>query len=158
MATYLDYIQYFSGIANKYLANSPTNKTFYKKGLDEFLNSLTLDGNYPAMLLNKYDYGYNDKGSDNVMKDRTIAFIVFDHVADIQDYDAIDIAIDNSEIIVDKIYNQIREDRRNPECNAFLSSVDMSSFEISPVANYADGNFGFFVILNISSTHNTIVS
>ena len=155
MARYLDYIAYFKNLANEFLANTPEHKTFYKKGLEEFLNGLSEDGNYPAMLLMKYDYRYSDNGSDNVMKDKTIAFVIFDHVDDTEDYDAIDIATDNSEAIIDKIYNRLRQDRRSPECAAFLSSVDMNSIEVSPVENFADANYGYYVTLNINSTHDT---
>jgi len=156
MARHLDYIAYFKMLADLHLANAPGNKTFYKKGLDEFLNGLSLDESaYPAMLLDRADFTYKDNGYDNFTKIRTVAFLIFDHVSDIQDYDAIDLAFDNSEAIIDKIYNQINDDRKNPECAAFLKAVDMNSFQATEAQNSGDGNYGYFVTVEIQSTHNT---
>jgi len=158
MATYNDYIAYFKGLADLFLANAPNNKTFYRAGLDEFLNGMTTDGNYPCMLLDKYDYNYKDNGTDNVRKVRTVAFIIYDHVEDVNDYDAIDIAYDNSEIIVDKIYNQIREDKQNPVCAAFLQYADLSNVQATPVPNPSNGDFGYYITIDVSSVHNIVNS
>lgn len=155
MATYNDYISYFKGLADKYLANAVDYKTFYRAGLDEFLNGMTTVGNYPVMLLDKYDFVYSDNGFDNVRKKRTVAFIIYDHIDDINDYDAIDAAYDNSEIIVDKIYNQIREDKKNPVCAAFLQTADLTNVQVTPVPNQSNGDYGYFITINVSSVHDT---
>jgi len=155
MTTYNDYIAYFKNLADVYLANAPDNKTFYRAGLDEFLNGLTTDGNYPAMLLDKYDYNYNDNGFDNVRKTRTVAFIIFDNVKDTEDYDAIDNAYNNAELIVDKIYNQIKADKVNPDCAAFLQYAELSNVQVTPVPSYSNGDFGYYITIDVSSVHDT---
>lgn len=155
MAAFLDFIAYFEGLANDYVGNAPNNKTFYKKGLEEFLSGLTTDGNYPSMLLERYDFKYTDNGFDRISKSRTVGLIVFSHVGDTGDYDGIDIAYDECEQIIDKIYNRINYDRRSSGCPDFLRAADMNSFDAVPIMNAADGNYGWFVTFDIESNHNT---
>lgn len=159
MANQQDYVTYFEGLANTYLANSPTNISFYKRGLEEFLNGLTLEESaYPAMLLNRSDWRMKDNGYDSTTKVRTVAFVIFDHVDDMDDYDAITQAFENSEIIVNQIYNQIRADRLVLECQAFLQNVDLNSFQVSEVENQGDQNYGWFVSVDIESVHDNRIT
>ncbi len=157
MTSFKEYIAYFEGLANQFLANTETNKTFYRKGLDEYLNNLTTDGNFPCMLISSYDFKYEDNGADSVQKKRTVAFIVTDHVDDIDDYDAIDTAMDTCEEKIDFIYNQIRIDRKDPLYSNFLQYADLKNVQVTPVANYSEGNYGFYVTIDVYSHHNTSI-
>jgi len=154
MTNYTDYIAYFRSVANRVLANTPSHKTFYRKGLDEFLNGLTLDGNYPAMLLQKNEYSLIDNGYDSVTKRRSVTIIIFDHVDDIGNYEQIDTAFDNSEHIIDILFNVIRNDIHNNDCNNFIKMADLKNIEVLPVENEGDGNFGYFFEIPVYSTHN----
>jgi hypothetical protein len=157
MSTYTDYTAYFEQLAKDYLEHSSGSKHFFRKGLEEFLNGLSTNVNYPAMLLGKYDYRYTDNGADNVMKPRTIAFIICDHVADIENYDAIDAAMDSTELIIDNIYNRIRKDIRPPFTQEFLEYAKLGDVQVTPIANYADGAYGWFVTIEIHSHHNATI-
>ncbi len=155
MANYLNYIAYFRTLAEDYLAHSELNKTFYRKGMDEFLSGLTTDGNYPAMLIENYDFRYSDNTADSILKPMTVGMTIFSHVGDTGDFQSIVIAMDTCEALVDKIYNRIRYDRKMQHCPNFLRHTDINSFEVVPVQNSADGNYGWFVTFIISSVHNT---
>jgi len=154
MTNFKDYIAYFKGLANTYLANSDINKTFFRKGLDEFLNGLK-DVNYPCMLIEKYDFKYVDNSSDDVKKRRTVAFMIVDHINDIEDYEAMDDAYDITEAIVDKIFNQIRYDRTNANQDSFVQYADVNNIEATPIEHTANGDYGYFVTVEIKSHHNT---
>jgi hypothetical protein len=154
MTTYTDYTNYFKGIAEQFLGHSENEKHFFRKGLDEFLNGLSTDVNYPALLLDNYDFSFSDNGADNVMTPITAAFMIIDHVKDIGDYDLIDQVMDSTKEIVGLIYNQIRRDIAPPQ-HIFLNEANMSNVRVSPLFNKADGNWGWFVTVEISSYHNT---
>lgn len=156
MTKYTDYTAYFEQLATDILQHSPEEKHFYRKGLDEFLNGLKTDVNYPALLLDKYDYKYTDNGADNVMKPRTIAFIVCDNTDDIMDYERIDEIMDLTEEIVDKIYNRLHSDIR-PPYHDFLKYAKLGEVQVSPIENYTAGNYGYFCTIEIFSHHNTSI-
>ncbi len=154
MTSYLDYINYFESIAAEFLNHTPTEKHFFRMGLEEFLNGLQTSVNYPAMLLDKYDYKYIDNGSDDVMKERTIAFLIIDNASDTEDYTRIDNIFDFTENIIDRIFNKIRNDIHYPK-NDFLKYIYLNNIEVTPVENYADGNYGYFVSMQLATHHNT---
>jgi len=156
MTNYTDYTAYFRQLAIDFLGDSDTEKHFYRKGLEEFLQGLQTVVNYPAMLLDRYDYKYSDNGADNVMKDRTIAFMIIDNAVDIEDYNRIDEIFDFTENIVDQIFNRVREDMHYPK-HDFMKYANMNNVQVSPIENYADATYGYFVTIDISSHHNTIV-
>lgn len=153
MTSYLDYTAYFEQIAIDLLAHSSVEKHFFRKGLEEFLNGLSTSVNYPALLLEKYDFSFTDNGADNVMKERTIAFTICDHAADIEDYDRIDEIMSFTEGIVDQIYNRMRKDMSPPQ-HDFLKNASLGSMRVTPVENKGDGNYGFFVSIGILTYHN----
>ena len=107
MTKFSDIVNYFEALAAKFLDHTPENKTFYMKGLDEFLNSLTVDGHYPCMLFHKYDFRIGDNSYDSLTKDRVIAFSVINHVSDVDDYAAQLTAMDECEEIINYIINDI---------------------------------------------------
>ncbi len=156
MTTYLDYINYFQQIAIDLLGHSDSEKHFFRKGLEEFLNGLQTSVNYPALLMDKYDFKYNDNGSDDVNKVRSIAFLLIDNAKDTEDYERIDNIYNDMELIVDKIINRIRRDIHHPK-NDFLKFSNMNNIEVTPVNNYADGNYGYFVTVDIYSHHNASI-
>lgn len=156
MSTYTDYTAYFKQLAVDLIGETDTEKHFFRKGLDEFLNGMSTSVNYPALLLDKYDFKYTDNGGDNIMKVRTIAFIICDHASDIEDYDRLDEITDLTEGLIDRIYNRIRQDAEEPR-NEFLNDVDLGQLQATPVQNYGDGNFGFFVSIPIGTIHNTSI-
>lgn len=157
MSKYTDYTNYFKQLAIEYFGHSDTEKHFFRKGLEEFLNGMQTSVTYPSLLLDKYDYRYDDNGADNVMKPRTVALIVCDNTADIEDYDRIDAIMDSTEALVDVIYNRIRKDIRPPFTQEFLKYAKLGNVQVSPVENYADGNYGWFVTIEIYSHHNVIL-
>lgn len=155
MTKYTDIIAYFKNFAATYLGDSPTDKRFYRKGLDEFLNGLTISGNYPVMLFHKYDFSIGDNGFDSLTKDRVVAFSVIGHIADVDDYESQDSVMDECEIIIGKIINDMRAHSRD-ERNVTVPFTRMESVQCSPLENYAEGNYGFYVTVDISSIHKTV--
>lgn len=157
MTYFKDYIAYFKGLADTYLANTVDNKTFYRRGLDEFLNGLVTEVNYPCMLLTEYDFVFSDNGFDDVKKNRTVAFMIIDHISDIDDFDAKDTAFDNAEKIVDQIYNQIRADKTDSGQDDFIQYAETNNVQVTPIMMPTNGDYGFYVTINLKSHHNVTI-
>ena len=157
MTKYTDIINYFKAFAEKYVLHTDTEKHFYRKGWDEFFNGLTIAANYPAMLFHKYELTFDDNSYDNVTKDRTVAFSIISHISDIDDYEAQDLAMDECEGIVGKIFNDMRADSKDAR-NSTVQFTKITSFSATPLENYADGNYGYYCTVDISSIHKTVNS
>ena len=154
MTNYTDYIKYFEQLAVDFCGHDVSEKHFYRKGLEEFLNGLTTSVNYPALLLDRYDYTFEEHGADNYQKVRTVAFIICDHVTDGENYDSIENALNVSENITDRIFNRILRDITEPR-HEFLKYSSINNMRVTPAENYADGNYGYFVSIVINTHHNT---
>jgi len=107
---FTDLVAYFQALA----ARHKHIKDFYRFELDEVLTSLR-DIETPCLILEGYKFSFTDNKSDNILKTRSGAFILLDHVKDIGDYDLIHSTWDNLEDIGDDILARIKADKNNPE-------------------------------------------
>jgi hypothetical protein len=148
-------VTYFKTLAaqNVDIAHSATEKHFYRFELDEVLTNLK-NVNYPALILEGYRYKLKDQSSDNVLKDRTGAFILIDHLHDIGDFDAMEEIWDNMESICDEIIAKIKSDKRNPLAKA-VRDFDLNTVEIALIANTIDQNYGIRCTYTITSPFTT---
>jgi len=146
-----DLIQYFRTIATQHMAigHSISDKHFYRFELDEVLTGLK-KVNYPALILEGYRYSLSDKQSDNVMKERSGAFMLLGHLNDIGDYDAMHQLWDHLETICDDIIVRIKADKSNPNAKA-IRDFDLGSVNVALIANENDKNYGVRCTFTISS-------
>lgn len=153
-----DLIQYFSTLASQHVSigHSTTEKHFYRFELDEVLTGLK-KVNYPALILEGYRYSLADKQSDNVMKERSGAFMLLGHLNDIGDFDAMHQLWDDLETICDDIIVRIKADKRNPTTKA-IRDFDLGSVNVALIANENDKNYGVRCTFTISSPLSTDVN
>ena len=146
-----DLIQYFRTLATQHIdiGHTTTDKHFYRFELEEVLTGLK-KVNYPALILEGYRYSLTDKQSDNVLKERSGAFMLLGHLNDIGDYDAMHQLWDNLEMICDDIIIRIKSDKRNPESKA-IRDFDLGSVNVALIANENDKNYGIRCTFTISS-------
>ena len=159
MATkFSDLIQYFRTIASQHIAigHSSSEKHFYRFELDEVLTGLK-KVNYPALILEGYRYSLTDKQSDNVMKERSGAFMLLGHLNDIGDFDAMHQLWDELEMICDDIIIRIKSDKRNSAAKA-IRDFDLGSVNVALIANENDKNYGIRCTFTISSPLSTDVN
>jgi hypothetical protein len=144
-------VQYFKTLASQHtaIAHSDNDKHFYRFELEEVLTSLK-NINYPAFILEGYRYGLIDKLSDNVLKQRSGAFMIISHLADVSDFDTMHDIWDNLESICDDIIIRIKSDKRNPLISA-IKNFDLDSVEVTLIANEIDNNFGIRCTFTVSS-------
>lgn len=152
-----DIIQYFETLASEHveILHSDSEKHFFRYEIEEVLTSLR-QMNYPALILEGYRYSYRDSKSDNILKKRTGAFILLGHLSDIGDYDAMHDLWDKLEVICDDILARIKADKYNPAMRA-VRDFDISSVEVSLLANDQDKNFGIRCTFTLSSPSAMVV-
>lgn len=154
-AKFSELITYFRTLAtqNKDIAHSATEKHFYRFELDEVLTGLK-NVVYPALILEGYRYSLSDKQSDNVMKNRTGAFILIDHLKDKGDFDGMHTIWDNMECICDELIAKIITDKRNKQVKA-VRDIDLNTIEVALISNQLDQNYGIRCTYDIKSAFTT---
>jgi len=152
-----DIIQYFRTLAAQHnaIGHSANEKHFYRMELEEVLTNLK-DINYPALILEGYRYKLKDQLSDNVLKERTGAFILIDHLSDAGDFDAMNTIWDNMESICDDMIARIKNDKRNPLAKA-VRDFDLNTVEIALINNTFSQDYGIRCTYTIVSPYTTDV-
>jgi hypothetical protein len=145
-------IAYFEDIAKKHKAigHSNSEKHFFRLELDEFYAGLRNDINYPALVLEGYDFNFTDNKSDNVIKNRNGAFMLIDHCAEADDFDRIHQIWDALEEIGDDILIKILADKRDRTVTT-VRDFDMNNVEATLIANDVDQNYGIRFQFQIST-------
>jgi hypothetical protein len=112
-AEFADLVSYFERLAREHteIRHSATEKHFYRFELEELLVGMITKIKYPALVLEGYDFMYQDSGSDNVSKKRNGAFMLLTHVSDPLDFNGIALAIDRLERIGEDILIKMRADK-----------------------------------------------
>ncbi len=119
--------------------------------VDEVLAGINrTDVKTPCLILEGYSYGFTDNKSDNLLKNRSGAFMLMDHVSDPSDFDAIHAVWDHMEEIGDEMLVRMKADKRNPLATA-VRDFDFSSVEAMLLSNEIDGNYGIRFTYTITS-------
>ena len=153
MTNFSELITYFENIAREHVSIQHTDneKHFFRFELDEVLNGINrTDVAYPMLILEGYSYDYTDNKSDNILKNRSGAFILLDHCPDISDYGKIHEIWDNLESIADDILIRIKFDKRNP-LTPVVRGFEFSSVESKLIANEIGNSIGIRITFTISS-------
>ena len=146
-------IQYFENIARAHveIQHTDSEKHFFRFELDEVLNGINrTDVAYPMLVLEAYSYDYTDNKSDNIIKNRSGAFMLLDHCPDISDYEKMHEIWDNLEIIADDILIKIKSDKRNP-LTPVVRNFEFSSVESKLIANEIGNSIGIRITFTTSS-------
>jgi len=148
-----DLIAYFENLARTHveIQHSEHEKHFFRYELDEVLNGIQRsDVAYPMLILEGYNYDYTDNKSDNIIKNRTSAFILLNHCPDISDYNKVHEIWDNLETIADDILIKIKTDKRNP-LTPVVRAFEFTSVESKLIANEIGNAIGIRVTFTVSS-------
>ena len=153
MTNFSNLIAYFENIARMHVGIQHTDhsKHFFRFELDEVLNGINrTDVAYPMLILEGYSYDYTDNKSDNIIKNRSGAFILLDHCPDISDYGKVHEIWDYLETIADDILVKIKTDKRNP-LTPVVRGFEFSNVESKLIANEIGNSIGLRVTFTISS-------
>jgi len=121
-------VNYFKKLAGQHslLQHTEQNKKFFRLEPDEFVTGLR-KAEFPALVMESYQFSLSDQSSDNPKKDRLIAFDLVSKVSDAGNYDEIHKQWDILEEIGDDIIIRIKADKRksdSPVAHFDLNSID----------------------------------
>lgn len=159
MAKFTDLITYFENLARTHvdIRHSDSEKHFFRMEIDEVLAGINrTDVKTPFLILEGYGFDYTDNKSDNLLKNRSGAFVLLDHVSDSTDFDAIHAVWDRMEQIGEEIIIRIKADKRNP-LTPVIREFDFSQVEGTLIANQIDGNYGIRFTYSLTSSRTTDV-
>lgn len=146
-------IAYFENLARTHVAiqHSDNEKHFFRFELDEVLAGINrTDVAYPMLILEGYSFDYTDNKSDNILKNRSSAFILLDHCPDISDYNKVHEIWDNLETIADDILVRMKADKRNP-LTPVVRGFEYSGIEAKLIANEIGNSIGIRISFMIST-------
>lgn len=154
-ARFNEMVAYFENLARKHVSikHSDFEKHFYRFELDEVLTGMCSDINYPAFILEAYNFNYSDSDSDNILKKREGAFILMDLVKDLKDYDKIHEVWDEMEAIGDDFLIKMREDKESGIV-AVMNDFDIGSCQGIPFSVSKLGQHGIRISFNMDSDVN----
>ncbi len=114
-AKFADFVDYMELLATEHvdIQHTQAQKHFFRIELEEILTGLKSKINYPALILEGYDFVFKDQNSDNLHKEINCAFIVMDLIRDKGDYDLIHAKWHEMEEIGDEIVVRILSDKRS---------------------------------------------
>ena len=160
MNNFSQLITYFENLAKAHIEiqHTENEKHFFRFEIDEVLNGIQRsDVAYPMLILEGYSYDYTDNKSDNILKNRSGAFILLDHCPDISDYAKVHEIWDNLESIADDILIKIKSDKRNP-LTPVVRGFEYSSVESKLIANEIGNSIGIRLTFTISAPVSTDVN
>jgi hypothetical protein len=154
-ATFSELVSYFELLASEHvlLRHTAIDKHFYRFELDEVLTGLAKGIKYPALVLEAYDFSYQEAGSDNIRKRRSGAFMLIDRVADQKDFNRIHQVWEDMEQLAEDILIRIRSDKQSrtyPVLQAFnIADVEGTQLSLSEL-----GQHGIRVTFSLTSAVN----
>lgn len=144
--------QYFCNIAQMHvdIAHTEDKIHFIRRNLDSILLEMKRDGlAFPILNLEPWDFDFSEPESDNLQKNRHIAFSIINIVEDKTNSQQKFDAWEKAEEIGDEILIKILADKR--EKNPTLSDFRISEARGIPFENKMDGLCGFRYEISLSA-------
>lgn len=150
---FTDLIAYFESLATRHrdIRHCQTEKHFFRFEVDEVLAGINrLDVNYPMLVLEGYNFGFTDQNSDNLIKNRSGAFILLGQISDLSDYGQVHEVWDALEQLGDDILARIRSDKQSRKVPV-VRDFNLDSVQASLLVNAYGNNAGIRYTFTISS-------
>jgi len=160
MSNFSDLITYFETLAKEHVSilHSETEKHFFRFEIDEVLAGLNrTDVCFPLLILEGYNFDFTDNRSDNVIKNRSGAFVLLNSIYDSSDYELVHEIWDELEEIGDDIIARIRADKES-RMVPVVRNFSMESIKASLILNEIGNHAGIRYTFTISSPLNTEVN
>ncbi len=151
MSNFSDLISYFETLATEHVSirHSEANKHFFRFEIDEVLAGLNrTDISFPLLIMEGYNFDFTDNRSDNVIKNRSGAFVLLGQITDPSDYSSVHDVWDELEEIGDDIIARIRSDKESrlvPVVRNFSLESIKASLILNEIGNHAGIRFTFTI-------------
>lgn len=158
-AKFSELVEYFEKIASEHaeIRHTAFDKHFYRFELDEVLTGAARGIKYPALILEGYDFNYNESNSDNIRKKRSGAIILIDKVTDLKDFARIHQVWDEMELIADDILVKMKTDKES-RLVPVLRDFNISDCSGAPLSISELGQHGIRVTFALGSPVSSIVN
>jgi len=150
-AKFAELVSYFENLATQHSAinHQVGEKHFFRFELEEMLTGMKSNLNYPALILEGYDFEFVDHDSDNLQKRVNCAFMLLDHVKDKGDFDAIHELWDSLEEIGDELVVRILSDKRQHKADC-LGYFHAKTITGTPITDMNLIHYGFRYAFELS--------
>lgn len=157
-AKFSDLVEYMETLAAEHVSiqHTASSKHFYRFELDEVLTGMCGKMNYPALVLEGYDFDYSESNSDNIRKKRSGAFILIDKVNDLKDFNRILEVQDEMEEIANDILIKMKSDKES-RLIPVLRDFNISDSTGVTLSIMQLGQHGVRVTFSLTSAINNIV-
>lgn len=148
-----DLVEYFRGVARRHalIRHSEQQKHFFRFEVDEVLAGINrTDTCFPMLVLEGYSFDFTDHKSDNLLKNRSGAFILLGQITDQTDHEVLHRVWDDLEQIGDDIIALIRRDKQSREVPV-VRDFELGSVQASLLINAYGNNAGIRYTFTISS-------
>ena len=150
-AKFIELVNYMTTLAtlHKSILHTDTEKHFFRFELEEMLTGMRSEMNYPAIVMEGYDFQFIDEDSDNLQKKISCAFMILGKVSDKGDFDTIHTLWDTLEEIGDEIVVKILSDKRDHkiDCLAYFHARTING---SPITDLNLIHYGFRYAFELS--------
>lgn len=143
MLKFSDYVAYHEYLAemHKDINHKLVEKHFFRFELEDVFTTLGDKVNFPAYILEGYEFNYEDSKSDNVIKSRNGAFMILYYCGDETKYDLINSLYEQAEKIGDEIIARMLADKKSNKIPV-VRIFDISATRGRMIANSAQGYYG----------------
>jgi hypothetical protein len=150
--THSAYVHYFEQIAMEHvdIAHSSTEKHFSRLNINEMIQALNTDINYPCLLLESLEGGLEAVSDDQINDVKTCGFMVVD-LADLGDYADQDEVLDKMFVLAMEIVSRMRDDRK---MHSWLRRLNLDRVKYFKVGPLFDRAFGYLVEFEIKTQIN----
>ncbi len=146
-----DYIDYFENLAFQsteidHLGNNEGERGFFTIEYENFLSNLSSGIKYiegeanTVMVLLTFPWGYGNNES-HLQKDYDAAFVVLQHVKEVNNFEQIANAIGTAETIIHQTNLRIIHDANDSHA-LFTNEIDLSTFRVNPVLRQSGNYYG----------------
>ena len=153
MPNFSDLIQYFENIARNHvdIRHSDSEKHFFRMEIEEVIGGINrTDVKFPLLILEAYSFSLSDSRSDNLLKNRSGAFILLDHISDPSDFDQIHEKWDNLEQIGTEIAIRLKHDKQS-RLIPVIRDFNFDSLDATLIMNEVGSDIGIRFTYNIIS-------
>ena len=151
-AQYTQLRTYFENLSIQHLeVNHQPGKElhFCRMELHEYLAAIPEKLNFPAVVMESWDFRLKDNQADQITKQRNCALLILQKITDPNDFDAIDQAYQITEDIIDDFMKRMIDDRATHQ-NPVIRDIDFNSVDAIRI-NPQPLHFGIRVTFGLTS-------
>ena len=150
MATLNEFTTFFENIARnlKSIGHTDAEKHFCRMEFEEVIGGMQSGAHFRLLVMETYEFGFTDKDSDNIIKNRICGLILLDIPKNKDDFTERALLMSGMEADVDEILKMMLKLKGDPFNHPVLMDFDISTVNVLPMMNGPDGSCGFRIVFD----------